>query len=184
MPKHLSDAQADAVQASAISLIFQTLEMVRESPPEGPLPITDAERGCALASVLAAAMIGAGEVWSRKIVVEAAAVAGATVFGVGPELGAFMNHWQRTLGVRFDFATANDRAERKARQDFIDMVARLETPDEYEERTSEGMSGDDAVDTIGSLVHAARRLSDQRAADAFSFRVHVPGHAVPEGGQL
>lgn len=44
-------------------------------------------------------------------------------------------------------------------KEFVEMIARMETADEYDERTNgEGMSGDDAVDTVSDLVRRAREL--------------------------
>jgi hypothetical protein len=45
------------------------------------------------------------------------------------------------------------------RDEFIRMVAELETADEFDDRTGdEGMSGDDAVDSLSNLVRMAREL--------------------------
>jgi hypothetical protein len=42
---------------------------------------------------------------------------------------------------------------------FVEAIARLETAEEFDERTNdEGMSGDDAVDTISGLVRQAREI--------------------------
>lgn len=44
-------------------------------------------------------------------------------------------------------------------REFVAMIARMETADEFDERTDgEGMSGDDAVDTVSGLVRKAREL--------------------------
>lgn len=180
MPKHLSDAETSALKASATTLLFQALEMTRDRPTR----ITDADRGCATSLVMATVYLAAEGLWSRKIAVEALAATAAATMGTGPDVGAFIQHWQDALGVRFDAATPGERLARKARQDFIDMVARLETADEVEQRTGECMSGDDAVDTVSSLVDAARRLSKHDASQTFHFSAEVPGHAAPEGGQL
>lgn len=180
MPKHLSVAQASALEASATTLLFHTLDMVKVHPDRP----TEAERGAAAALLFSAAFVGGVNVWSRKTIVEALALACAKTMGISPDVGAFIQHWQDALGVRFDAATPGERLARKARQDFIDMVARLETADEVEQRTGECMSGDDAVDTVSSLVDAARRLSKHDASQTFHFSAEVPGHAAPEGGQL
>lgn len=43
-------------------------------------------------------------------------------------------------------------------QALVDQIAGMRTDDEIQD----GLSGDDAAETIGSLVHQARRLSDHR----------------------
>lgn len=44
-------------------------------------------------------------------------------------------------------------------QEFVEQIARMETAEEFDERTDgEGMSGDDAVDTVSGLVRKAREL--------------------------
>lgn len=50
--------------------------------------------------------------------------------------------------------------ERVARmREFVEQIARMETADEFDERTDgEGMSGDDAVETVSGLVRKAREL--------------------------
>jgi len=44
------------------------------------------------------------------------------------------------------------------RQQFIETIARMETESEYDDRTGDGMSGDDAVDAVSNLIHQARAL--------------------------
>ncbi len=181
MPKHLSDAQTSALAATATSLLFQTLDMVKVHPDRP----TDEERGCAASMVMAAAFVAAEDLWSRKIAVEALAATAAATMGVGPEVGAFVRFWQEALGERLEIATPEERLARKARQDFADQVARLETADEYDQRTGgQGMSGDDAIDTLSSLITMARGLSKESASWAFRFESEVSGHAAPEGGEL
>lgn len=41
---------------------------------------------------------------------------------------------------------------------FVELIARMETNDEIDERTDDGMSGDDAVETLSALIHEAREL--------------------------
>lgn len=180
MPKHPSAAEASAVAATATSLIFQTLDMVKVHPGRP----TDDERGCATSMVMAAAFTVATDLWSRKIAVEALAATCAATMGVGPDVGAFVDTWQRALGVRLEIATPEDRLARKARQELIDQIAAYETPAEYDERTGDSMSGDDALETLVAMIESARRLSKHDASQSFHFRAEVPGHAAPEGGQL
>jgi hypothetical protein len=40
---------------------------------------------------------------------------------------------------------------------FIKKIARMETASEFDERTDDGMSGDDAVDTLSTLIEEARQ---------------------------
>lgn len=180
MPKHLSDAQASALKASATTLLFQALEMTRDRPTR----ITDADRGSATGMVMAAVYLAAEGLWSRKIAVEALAATAAATMGTGPEVGAFVRFWQEALGVRLVIGTPEELLARKARQELIDQIAAYETPAEYDERTGDSMSGDDALATLVTMIESARRLSKHDASQTFHFRANVPGHAAPEGGQL
>lgn len=180
MPKHPSIAESAAISASATSLIFQTLDMVKVHPDRP----TDEERGCAASMVMATAFVVAEDLWSRKVAVEAMAAACAVTMGTGPDVGAFVSTWQRALGVRLEIATPQERLARKARQELIDQIAAYETPAEYDARTGDSMSGDDALATLVTMIESARRLSNHDASQTFHFRADVPGHAAPEGGQL
>lgn len=180
MPKHLSAAQTSAVAASATTLLFQTLDMVKVHPDRP----TEEERGCATSMVMAAAFAVAEDLWSRKVAVEALAATCAATMGLGPDVGAFVNAWQAALGVRLEIATAQEKLARRARQELIDQIAAFETPAEYDERTGDSMSGDDAIATLVSMIESARRLSKHDASQAFHFKADVPGHTAPEGGQL
>lgn len=181
MPKHISDAQGAAIQASATTLIFDALGMVRVDP----MAPNDAERACAASLVFAATFCAAEDVWGRKIAVEGMATATAVTMGMGADVGAFINRWRAALGVNIDFSTPAQRQARKARQDFFDMVASLETADEYDKRTGgQGMSGDDAIDSLSSLIENARLLSRESAEQVYRFDADAPGHAAPEGGEL
>lgn len=49
-------------------------------------------------------------------------------------------------------------------RDFIEQIARLETEDEINERTDgDGMSGDDAVETLSSLIRQARKVLERES---------------------
>ena len=89
--------------------------------------------------------------------------------------------WQEALGVRLVIGTPEERLARKARQELIDQIAAFETPAEYDERTGDSMSGDDAIATLVSMIESARRLSKHDASQTFHFKADVPGHAAPEG---
>lgn len=180
MPKHLSDAQRSAVASTVTSLLFQTLDMVKVHPDRP----TDEERGCATSMVMAAAFVVAEDLWSRKIAVEALAATAAATMGTGPEVGAFVRFWQEALGVRLVMGTPEELLARKARQELIDQIAAYETPAEYDARTGDSMSGDDALATLVTMIESARSLIKGDDHMTFHFRADVPGHAAPEGGQL
>lgn len=180
MPKHPSLAESAAISASATSLLFQTLDMVKVHPDRP----TDEDRACAASMVMASAFVVAEDLWSRKIAVEALAATAAATMGIGPDVGAFVRVWQDALGVRLVMGTPEELLARKARQELIDQIAAYETPAEYDERTGDSMSGDDALATLVTMIESARRLSKHDASQTFHFRADVPGHAAPEGGQL
>lgn len=178
MDTHLSAAQAAAIEASALSLVFDALRMVREKPHGRPARATDAHRCAALAVVMTATVCATRSVWDRTITTEAQAVSLAQTIGMGPEIGPLVNHWQETLGVRLVFASPGERLVDKARREFIDQVAQINT------HTHKGdpLDGEVAVDVLSGLVRAARLI--QGMGDSYPFKADVPGHVAPEGGQL
>lgn len=44
---------------------------------------------------------------------------------------------------------------------FLEQLARMETESEFDERTGDSMSGDDAVDAISDIIENARALLKQ-----------------------
>jgi len=56
-------------------------------------------------------------------------------------------------------ASVKQHEQDNALRAFVEQLARMETASEYDERTDgDGMSGDDAVDTVSSLIDEARAL--------------------------
>jgi hypothetical protein len=50
----------------------------------------------------------------------------------------------------------------------LEQIARMETESEYEDRTGDGMSGDDAVQTLSDLIHMARAAAAQARGEVQS----------------
>jgi hypothetical protein len=91
-----------------------------------------------------------------KSTAERGALGIARVFEAGIETEAADSVDQAT-------ANANLIAAAPALRKFIDQIARMETAEEYDERTNDdGMSGDDAVDTLSGLIRQARELTESR----------------------
>lgn len=168
MPKHPSGAEQAAIAASATSLLFQTLDMVKVHPDRP----TDDERRRAASIVVAAAIFSAEHLWSRKIAVEALAAACTTLMGAGPDVGAFVRQWRKLLelrGERLEIATPKERMERKARQDFINRLSRVKAREP-----------EHADPILSRFVAEAMKLSDED----YPFSAEVWGHTAPDGGQL
>lgn len=199
MPKHLADAESDAITASAVTLIFQALALVRDHP----VNLTDVDERAAIALSMASLITGAEETWNQKFAVEAASVACARYLALHTSaIPIFMDQFSRAFGA--DLITRPLKAKMDGLQAFADSVAVLETSpdtdaflcniierarDVSEERPSGHRSQTPLNDTfrrgrdhVKDAIEPGQSVEDAKR-DAYQFTADAPGHEAPEGGE-